>query len=114
MAVFICLATMGAMLTSCDKIDEMEGMNDGRAYYSYRAYSDDFKYEEAAGVFNTAIRSSVGLDPIMGGADDKVTKACDECYETLKTKLKGKKGKVRIIKMRHPDGKQKQLKEYKF
>jgi len=110
----ICLAVSGTMLTSCDKIDEMEGMNDNRAYYSYKAQSNDFDYQDAAGPFDTAIRNSVGLDPIMGGDDSKVIKACDACYENLKQRLSGRSGKVFIYKIRHPDGKQKKLKEYKF
>ena len=110
----LCLAVLGNMLTSCDKIDEIEGMNDQRAYYSYRAHSTDFNYEDAAGPFDTAIRQSVGTDPILGGNDDKVIEACNECYEKLKPQLKGKSGKVFIYKTRHPDGKQKTLKKYKF
>ena len=82
--------------------------------YSYRAHSDNLGYQEATSPFDTAIKFSIGLDPIQGSADKKVLEACNACYETLKPKLQGKKGKVRIIKARLPDGKQKQLKEYKF
>ena len=109
----ICLAVSGMMLTSCDKFEE-EGMNDAAAFYSYRAFCHDFDYQDAAGPFDTAIRFSVGMDPIQGGNDDKVIEACDACYENLKQRLKGRKGKALIYKTRHPDGKQKILKEYKF
>ncbi|MBP5340124.1 MAG: hypothetical protein J6Z14_12635 [Prevotella sp.] len=40
----ICLVVSGTILTSCDKIDDLEGMNDNRSFYSYRAYSNDFDY----------------------------------------------------------------------
>lgn len=109
----ICLAVTGTMLTSCEKLEE-EGMNNSADFYSYRAFSNDFDYSDAAGPFDTAIRFSVGMEPIQGGDDDKVIKACDECYESLKQRLNGKKGKVIIYKTRHPDGKQKDLKVYKF
>lgn len=108
---FICIAVAGISFASCS---ELEGMDDANAYYSYRAHSDNFNYQEAPGPFDTAIRFSVGMDPILGGNDDKVIEACNKCYEELKPKLKGKSGKVIICKTRHPDGKQKNLKEYKF
>ena len=54
-------------LTSCDKIeDELDGMNEPRAYYSYQSTSSSFDYQDACGPFDTAIRFSVGMDPIMG------------------------------------------------
>jgi len=109
----ICLAVSGTMLSSCDKLEE-DGMYNSSAFYSYRAYCTDFEYQDAAGPFDTAIRFSVGMDPIMGGDDDKVIKACDECYESLKQRLSGRSGKVIIFKTRHPDGKQMKLAEYKF
>lgn len=109
----LCCAMTMAVLTACDEFD-VPGMDDAGAYYSYRAVSGDFDYSDAAGAFDTAIRFSVGMDPIMGGNDSKVIEACDACYENLKQQLKGRKGKVFIYKTRHPDGKQKTLKEYKF
>ena len=83
-------------------------------FYSYRAFSNDFDYSDAAGPFDTAIRFAVGMDPIRGGNDAKVIEACDACYENLKQRLSGKSGKVIILKFRHPDGKQMDLKVYKF
>lgn len=109
----ICLAVSGAMLTSCEKLEE-EGMNNNADFYSYRAFSTDFDYSEATGAFDTAIRFSVGMDPFQGGNDAKVINACDACYENLKQRLSGRSGKVIIYKTRHPDGKQKNLKVYKF
>ena len=111
----ICLAVSGAILTSCEKLeDAMDGMNESGANYSYISFSSDFDYQDACGPFDTAIRFSVGLDPIMGGADDKVKEVCDACYENLKTKLQGRSGKVVILKTRHPDGRQKIILTYKF
>ena len=109
----ICLAVSGTMLTSCDKLEE-EGMNNGADFYSYRAQSTDYDYQDGAGPFDTAIRFSVGMDPIQGGDDDKVIKACDACYEDLKQRPNRREGKVLVFKIRHPDGKQKVLKEYEF
>ena len=111
LAAVLCCAMTTTVFTSCS---ELEGMDDGNAYYAYRAHSDNFSYQEATGSFDAAIRLSVGMDPILGGNDDKVIEACDKCYEELTPKLKGKSGKVIIYKTRHPDGKQKNLKEYKF
>jgi len=54
------------------------------------------------------------MDSIMGGGDAKVIEACDACYENLKQRLSGRSGMVFIYKTRHPDGKQKKLKVYKF
>ena len=111
----ICLAVSGTILTSCEKLeDAMDGMNESGANYSYISFSSDFDYQDACGPFDTAIRFSVGLDPIMGGADDKVKEVCDACYENLKTKLQGRSGKVVILKTRHPDGRQKIILTYKF
>jgi hypothetical protein len=102
-------------LASCEKLeDELNGMYDSNAFYSYKSFSTDFDYQDACGPFDTAIRFSVGLEPIMGGADGQVKEACDACYENLKTKLQGRSGKVVIFKTRRPDGRQKILKEYKF
>jgi hypothetical protein len=89
-------------------------LNEPRAYYSYQSTSSSFDYQDACGPFDTAIRFSVGMDPIMGGADDKVKEVCDACYENLKSKLQGKTGVVMIIKTRHPDGKQKVFLIYSF
>ena len=113
-AAAITLLLTTAVFTSCDKLDEWEGMNDGRAYYTYKAQSDDFDYKDGAGPFDTAIRNSVGLDPILGGNDDKVIEACNVCYENLKQRLNGRSGMVVIIKTRHPDGKSKMLTAYAF
>ena len=112
LAAVLCCAMTTAVLTACDK--EEEGMYDGFAYYNYRAMSDDFDYSVAVGPFDTAIRFTVGFDPILGGDDDKVIKVCDAVYEELKKELHGKSGKVSIIKIRHPDGKQMILKTYEF
>ena len=71
-------------------------------------------YQDGAGPFDTAIRFAVGMDPIQGGDDDKVIKACDACYEDLKQRPNRREGKVLVFKIRHPDGKQKVLKEYEF
>ena len=109
----ICLAVSGAMLTSCEKLEE-EGMNNGADFYSYRAQSTDYDYQDGAGPFDTAILNSVGLDPILGGNDDKVIEACNACYENLKQRLNGRSGMVVIIKTRHPDGKSKMLTAYAF
>ena len=112
LAAVLCCAMAMAALTACDKLEEA-GMNDAGAFYSYRAQSHDYDYSDGAGPFDTAIRFSVGMDPIQGGADDKVIEACDACYEKLKQQPNRKKGKVFVFKIRHPDGKQKILKEYK-
>ena len=93
---------------------EEEGMNNGADFYSYRAQSTDYDYQDGAGPFDTAIRFSVGMEPIQGGDDDKVIKACDACYEELKHRPNRREGKVLVFKIRHPDGKQKVLKEYEF
>ncbi|MBP5340125.1 MAG: hypothetical protein J6Z14_12640 [Prevotella sp.] len=54
------------------------------------------------------------MEPIMGGNDGKVIEACDACYDTVKARLDGRGGTVLIYKTRHPDCKQKILREYKF
>lgn len=113
LAALVCIAMSGSMLTSCEKFEE-EGMNNGADFYSYRAFSNDFDYQDGAGPFDTAIRFSVGMDAFRGGDDAKVIEACDACYENLKQRLSGRSGKVIIFKTRHPDGKQKTLKEYEF
>jgi hypothetical protein len=112
LAAVLCCTMTTVMFSSCDK--EEEGMNDGFAYYNYRAMTEDFDYSDAAGPFDTAIRFSVGMEPFMGGDDNKVLRACDAVYEELKKELRGRSGKVSIIKIRHPDGKQMILKEYEF
>ena len=112
LATVLCCAMTTVVFASCDK--EEEGMYDGFAYYSYKAQSHDFDYTDATGPFDTAIRFSVGMEPFLGGDDDKVIKACDACYEDLKQRLSGKSGKVVIFKTRHPDGKQMVLKKYEF
>lgn len=114
-ATTLLLIISGFTLASCDKLeDAMDGMNESGAKYSYKSFSSDFDYQDACGPFDTAIRFSVGLDPIMGGADDKVKEVCDACYENLKAKLQGRSGKVVIFKTRHPDGRQKIILTYKF
>jgi hypothetical protein len=113
-AAAITLMMTTAVLTSCEKLEEWEGMNDGRAYYTYKAQSNDFDYRDGAGPFDMAIRNSVGLEPILGGNDEKVIEACNACYENLKQRLNGKSGMVVIIKTRHPDGKSKMLTAYAF
>ena len=113
-AIFICFVASGLALTSCEKMDDMQGMNDPRADYNYRAQTTDFDYQEAAGPFDTAIRTVGCWEPFMGGDDDKVIEACNACYESLKVKLRNRSGKVFIYKIRHPDGKSKIIKEYKF
>ena len=114
-AMTLLLTVSGFTLSSCEKLeDDFNGMNDSNAFYSYKSFSTDFDYQDACGPFDTAIRFSVGLEPIMGGADGQVKEACDACYENLKTKLQGRSGKVIIFKTRRPDGIQKILKEYRF
>ena len=113
-ATCVCLAALGMMFVSCKELEDIDGMNNPQDYYSYRAHSNDFEYQKACGPFDAAIKFSVGSDPILGGNDDKVIEACNTCYESLKPQLQGKSGKVVIYKTRHPDGKQKTLKEYKF
>ena len=108
------ITLMTAVFTSCDKLDEWEGMNDGRAYYTYKAQSNDSDFKDAVGAFDSAIRNSVGTGAILGGDDDKVIEACNACYENLKQRLNGKSGMVVIIKTRHPDGKSKMLTAYAF
>ena len=109
----ICLVVLGTVFTSCDKYEE-EGMNEGLMYYNYRAITQDFNYSDAAGPFDTAIRFAGCFDPVLGGDDEKIIRVCDALYEELKKDLKGKSGSVAIIKIRHPDGKQKILRTYKF
>ena len=113
LAAVLCCAVTTAVLTACDKLEE-EGMNNGADFYSYRAQSPDYDYQDGAGPFDTVIRFSVGMDPIQGGNDEKVIKACDACYEELKQRPNRKEGKVYVFRIRHPDGKQKTLKEYEF
>lgn len=113
-AAAITLLLTTAVFTSCDKLDEWEGMNDSRAYYTYKAQSNDSDFKDAVGAFDSAIRNSVGTGAILGGDDDKVIEACNACYENLKQRLNGKSGMVTIIKTRHPDGKSKMLTAYAF
>ena len=108
------ITLMTAVFTSCDKLDEWEGMNDGRAYYTYKAQSNDSDFKDAVGAFDSAISNSVGTGAILGGDDDKVIEACNACYENLKQRLNGRSGMVVIIKTRHPDGKSKMLTAYAF
>ena len=113
-AAALTLLLTTAVFTSCNIMDELDGMDDIRAYYTYRAQSDDFDYKDAAGLFDEAIRNSVGLDPVFGGNDDKVVEACNVCYENLKQRLNGQSGSVFVYKTRHPDGKMKILTAYGF
>lgn len=113
-AAIICIAS-GIIFNSCKKLeDDLDGMNDGRAWYSYHAQSPNSDYAEATGRFDTAIRFSVGMESIQGGADEEVIKACDAVYNDVKETLNGKKVVVHIIKTRHPDGRTKIIKTYKF
>ncbi len=111
----ICITAMSTTFSSCKEMEEeVEGMNDANAYYSYGASSEGTNGAEAEGQFRVAIQQAVGRESILGGADDKVIQACDKCYEELKPKFQGKSAKVFIIKKRHPDGRQKNLKVYIF
>ena len=106
---------MSTTFSSCKAMEEeVEGMNDANAYYSYGASSEGTNGVEAEGQFRVAIQQAVGRESILGGADDKVIQACDKCYENLKEQLHGKKGSVHVMKTRHPDGKQKEIKVYEF
>ena len=114
-AAAITLMITTAVFTSCDKLlDELDDMNDGRAYYTYKAQSSDSDFMDAVGAFDSAIRNSVGTGAILGGDDDKVIEACNACYENLKQRFNRKSGIVTIIKTRHPDGKSKMLTAYAF
>ena len=110
----ICITAMSTTFSSCKEIDELQGMNDANAYYSYGASGQGTNGAEAEGQFRVAIQQAVGHESILGGADDKVIQACDKCYDNLKPKFQGKSATVFIIKKRHPDGKQKNLKVYIF
>ena len=45
-AAAITLLLTTAVLTSCDKLlDELDDMNDGRAYYTYKAQSNDSDFK---------------------------------------------------------------------
>lgn len=111
----ICITAMSTTFSSCKEMEEeVEGMHDANAYYSYGASSEGTNGAEAEGQFRVAIQQAVGREAILGGADDKVIQACDKCYNELKPKFQGKSANVFIIKKRHPDGRQKNLKVYKF
>ncbi len=111
----ICITAMSTTFSSCKEMEEeVEGMNDANAYYSYGASSEGTNGAEAEGQFRVAIQQAVGRESILGGADDKVIQACDKCYDNIKPKFQGKSAKVFIIKKRHPDGRQKNLKVYIF
>lgn len=111
-AAVVGMAVTSVSFSSCKELDDLDGMNNHNFPYYYRAQSTDYDYSEAVGKFDTAIKFSVGLDPIPGGADDEVIEACTKCYEELKPKLG--KGIVRILKIRHSDGKEKVLTLYIF
>ena len=112
----LCIVISGIIFGSCNKLDEdRAGLNNPDNYFTYWADSKDFNYNEAAGYFNTAIKEALGTtDAILGGNDDKVIEACNKCYESMKVKLQGKTGTIHIMKTRHPDGKQKEIKWYDF
>jgi hypothetical protein len=111
----ICITAMSTTFSSCKEMEEeVEGMNDANAYYSYGASSEGTNGAEAEGQFRVAIQQAVGRESILGGADDKVIQACDKCYDNIKPKFQGKSATVFIIKKRHPDGRQKNLKVYIF
>ena len=101
-------------IVQADKTGDATLMDDIRAYYTYRAQSNDFNYLDAAGPFDSAILNSVGMAPILGGDDKKVIEACNACYENLKQRTNRKNGCVIIYKTRHPDGRQKILTTYAF
>jgi hypothetical protein len=110
----ICITAMSTTFSSCKEIDELQGMNDANAYYSYGASGQGTNGAEAEGQFRVAIQQAVGQGTILGGADDKVIQACDKCYEELKPKMQGKSAVVYIVKKRHPEGWQKNLTAYIF
>ena len=111
----ICITAMSTTFSSCKEMEEeVEGMNDANAYYSYGASSEGTNGVEAEGQFRVAIQQAVGRESILGVADDKVIQACDKCYDNIKPKFQGKSATVFIIKKRHPDGRQKNLKVYIF
>ena len=111
----ICITAMSTTFSSCKEMEEeVEGMNDANAYYSYGASSEGTNGVEAEGQFRVAIQQAVGRESILGGADDKVIQVCDKCYDNIKPKFQGKSATVFIIKKRHPDGRQKNLKVYIF
>lgn len=107
----------GLTLNSCKKLldDDLKDMDNENNLYRYQSQSNDFDYAEAPGHFNTAIKLALGTEEAVKGTNEsKVIEACDRCYEELKEKLNGKKGKVWITKIRYPDGKQKMIKIYDF
>jgi len=111
----ICITAMSTTFSSCKEMEEeVEGMNDANAYYSYGASGQGTNGTEAEGQFRVAIQQAVGQGTILGGADDKVIQACDKCYEELKPKMQGKSAVVYIVKKRHPEGWQKNLTAYIF
>lgn len=113
----ICITTMSTTFSACKELEEEVKdtyMNDPDVYYSYGASSEGTNGAEAEGQFRVAIQQAVGRESILGGADDKVIQACDKCYDNIKPKFQGKSATVFIIKKRHPDGRQKNLKVYIF
>lgn len=101
-------------LTSCNKLDEVEGMNEPNSYYSYGAATNDSKIKDVAAEFEHYIHNAVGNTSIKGGADDEVISVCDKCYNHIKNDWGNVRGSVRIIKRRHPDGREKAIKTYNF
>jgi len=110
----IAFIVAGLTFTSCNKLDEMEGMNDPQAYYTYGATTHDSQIRDVAAEFEHYIQSAVGLNAIRGGADEEVIKACDQCYTHIKEDWRKVSGSVQIVKRRHPDGKEKAIKSYTF
>lgn len=110
----IAYSVSGIAFTSCDKLNEVEGMNEPNAYYSYGAAASDSKIKDVAAEFDYYIHDAVGNTSIKGGADDKVISVCDKCYNHIKNDWGNVRGSVRIIKRRHPDGVEKAIKTYNF
>ena len=112
-AAIIAFMIVGCTLSSCKKLEE-EGMNEPNAYYSYGATTSDNKIKDVPPEFDNVIRNEIGSGPFQGGKDNDVIRVCDACYNRLKANRPEIRGSVRIIKRRHPDGKEKSLKTYKF
>ena len=100
--------------TSCNKLEEEQGMNEPNVYYSYGAAASDSKIRDVAAEFEHYIQNAVGSNAIRGGADDEVIRACYNCYNHIKKEWGDVRGSVRIIKRRHPEGKEKAIKTYTF
>lgn len=109
----IAVIVSGMVFNSCKKLED-EGMNELNAYYSYGATTFDSQIKDVAAEFEHYIQNAVGLNAIQGGADNEVIQVCDQCYNHIKNEWREVHGSVNIIKRRHPDGKEKVIKTYKF